>query len=476
MSSPRSGSSSSRCVWRRLCASTAWIALALFAIAPLARAGVDAEPPIDFAARQSTEHFEIACVKPLALEALGAIAEDTQRRLRTWLGVPAPAVEKKIHVYICRDVETLFTLEASFGLPSSREFHRGHPFHGRCYPEAGLIVIPLAEWKPMCWQVVHEVTHTVFQEIVGRNVEIVNEGLAEIVPYWILQTNEASPEGLDARYDLYDYRCAQALLTREVPEFGAFTRSDANWFYDPNTEWLGYSLAWKFVKMLVESDHPRVRGRFVQFLRVLGAGNAVWPSLRAVYDTELLDVLWRAEVERSARWKPLFGQWRLDAGAIVGAVVGRHSSAALTSSHAWPGESFTLGFTLGRIPAPGIGFGFALEVTGEDDFVYVEFRPSGHEISIARRSQGVWTELYEYELPSDVDMLAPIGEGGRRIRLEADASGLLRVHVDNELVLRHDLGRELVEGGFGVMLERCDPEASDNAYAEIRFNDVSIKR
>lgn len=475
------GSSDSPPSVRGLRGSMMRIATLWFVLAPLSWATVGVEiaepdPTSDFTLRRSTEHFEFASDSPAALENLSEIAEDTQRRVRAWLAIPPPRVESKIHVYICSDVEELYTLEDAFGLPSSRESKSDRSFHGRCYPDVGLIVVPFDRAESMRWQIAHEVTHSVFHELVGRNVEIVNEGLAELVPNWILHSNAASPEELDARYDLYDYRCAQAFLTREIPTLESFATGDALAFYDPNTDWLGYALSWKFVKMLVESDHPRIHGRFAQFLRVLGAGNAAWPSLRAVYDTEILAVAWRAELERSARWKPLFGQWRLDAGAMHGTVVGQHSGAAIAASPAWPGESFTIGFTLDRVPPPGMGFGFALEVTSEDDFVYVEFRPNGQEISVARRALGRWTELYVYRLPGTVDMLAPIGKGGRRIVMAADAAGIVCVRVDNELVLRHDLGHELVEGGFGVMLERCDPDPSESTFATIRFGDVVIRR
>jgi hypothetical protein len=453
----------------------------LSALAPQVRAFQDSsrEPvprSASFACSFSSENFYLASDEVTPLETLAWVAEETQRRTRAWLGVTAPESARRHQIYFSDQLETLYALERQFGLVPSRAYHATHPFTGRCYPEAGLIVIPYHRAELRRWQVAHEVVHTVFQEIVGRNVEVINEGLAELLPSWILNSTVESPELIDAKYELYDRRCAQAILAHEVPPFATFARIESDQFYDANAGWLWYALSWKLVKVLVESDHSQIRGRFPRFLRVLADGNGVWPALRAVYDTNAVEAAWQAEIDRTAPWQSLFGGWRYVENALVGTATGRHSATAITTERAYPGEPFVIGFTLDQPPPQGCAVGFTLEAQGVDDFVYVQFRPGGRQIAVARRSRGVWTEVVDYQLPDEPCIAVPNGARGRRVELVAEPGGYVRVSVDGYPMLRHALGADHAGGSIGLMLERCEDDPTESVQSEIRFRDVVITR
>jgi hypothetical protein len=172
----------------------------------------------------------------------------------------------------------------------------------------------------------------------------------------------------------------------------------------------------------------------------------------------------------------LFGAWRFAESALVGTATGRHSATAITTERAYPGEPFVIAFTLDQPPPEGCAVGFTLEAQGADDFVYVQFRPGGRHIAVARRSHGAWTEVTDYQLPEEPCIAVPNGARGHRVELVAEPGGYVRVSVDGYPMLRHALGADHAGGSIGLMLERCDVDPTESAQSEIRFRDVVITR
>lgn len=454
------------------------------ALAPVAQARTDVrELDERFSAHLASRHFEMWSEAEVPIRQLIGVAEDTRDRTRAWLGledddetVTANGELDRTRIYFVTSTASLHAIEARHGLTPERHAHRDRSFRGRCYAELGLIVILIGAESGLRWQVAHEVTHTVFHEIVGLNVEIVNEGLAELLPYWILRTEVGTPELLDAQYALYDRRVAQAVLARELPSFDVFVRVDTDRFYDPRARWLWYALSWKLAKVLVENPDPKNRGRYRRFLDQLGRGNAVWPSLRAVYDVDAVETAWRDEIDRSAAWRPLFGDWTIEPNAIVGSVTGPHSACATLSPLLPVGEPFDLALTLDGSPAPDLAFGFVFDARGEADFVYVEFRPGCESVTIAERADGRWLRVDEYSVAPRARPIFDSLNSSRRIALHADVDGHLDLRVDGESVVSCELGRELAGGALGVMFERCDPKTPAGERSEVRFRDVQVLR
>jgi hypothetical protein len=320
------------------------------------------------------------------------------------------------------------------------------------------------------------VTHLVFHEIVGRNVEIVNEGLAELIPYWILCGAPGTPETIDSGYELYDRRLAQAVLAREVPSFDAFLNVDERTFYDERANWLWYALSWKLSKVLVEDRDPLIHGRMRQFLDRLSTGMPVWPALRSVYDAQAIEAGWQAEIANVAPWRPLFGAWRAEGNGLIGTVGGPHSACVVSTETLFTGETFSLELALDGPPPRDLAFGFAFDVRGEEDFAYVEFRPGCGRVAVAEREGGRWTRVDDYALDPAVRATLAAAPRGMRMTLHASGRGWLDVLIDGALLFRYDLGRTLHGGSAGLMFENCDAGASEQQMLEMRFGTVTLTR
>jgi hypothetical protein len=428
-----------------------------------------------FRYRASSRHFEIASEQKIALDPLLVLAETTLVRTRAWLGLAGDPPAAGTTIYVATDGAGVLAIERELGLdtPQSRAIDR--EFRGRCFAEARVIVVPL-DSSSLRWQVAHEVTHLVFHEIVGRNVELVNEGLAELVPYWILCGATGTPEMIDSGYALYDRRLAQAALAREIPTFDAFLNVDEARFYDERANWLWYALSWKLTKVLVESREPSIHGRYRTFLDALGRGSAVKPALRSVYDVRAIESKWLAEIGSVAPWRPLFGEWRAEGTGFAGTVAGPHSASVVSASTMFAGESFALDVALDGPPPRNVAFGFAFDVRGEGDFAYVEFRPGCGRIAIAEHEGGRWTRVEDYPIDAVVRDTLATARRGLRVGLRASGRGRLDVLVDGTPVFRYELERLLHGGSAGLMFENCDPFASERQTVEMRFGTLTLTR
>jgi hypothetical protein len=422
-----------------------------------------------FSAR--SHDFEIRSEQPFPLEPFLDVAETTLWRTREWLGV-AQSPEVTTLIYLTAGDESLHCVEREHALVPAASSDGS--FRGRCYPAQHVIVIP-QDVASMRWQVAHEVTHLVFDEIVGRNVEIVNEGLAELVPYWILRGAVGTPETLDAPYELYDARLARAVLERDVPTFDAFLAIDETTFYDRGEQWLWYALSWKLAKVLVESPDPLVHGRLRRFLDLLAVGNDVDAALRATYDERAIAAAWQSAIAEKAAWRPLFGDWRADPYGMAGTVGGAHSACVVTSESLWAGESFSLEVTLDS-PPPDAAFGFAFDVRSEDEFVYVEMRPWFGRVTVAEHALGRWVRVDEYALDAEARAALFAVQRGERLTLHAGGRGLIDVLVDGTSLLHDDLGRALKGGAAGLMFENCDAGANERDLLEVHFRGATLVR
>lgn len=429
-----------------------------------------------FCTSLASQHFEIWSETGLPLQLLIDVAEDTQRRSREWLGMPDPPAGQRTEIHLVRNVVSLYLLEERNGLSPSRDYPDERSFRGRCHPEVGLIVVPIDTFANLRWQIAHEVTHVVFHELVRRNVPIANEGLAELLPDWILGTNAGTPDTFETRSKFYDRRLARAVLAREAPNFTEFLRVDDATFYDPHAEWLWYALSWKLAKVLVERETDGTRGQYRAFLGALAKGKDIGSSLTDVYDLGTIEAEWRSEIERAATWRPLFGEWRDDYETLVGSVAGLQSACALLGPALAPAQEFQIALSLDAPPAQSVAFGFALDARGMDDFVYVEFRPGCRSVIVAERSAGRWLHVDERAIPAELQLLSNGDVRRRRISLRAEGAGVFDLRVDGRTIVRHELGRELKGGFAGVMLERCDSVPSDNRTSTVRFRDVRITR
>ena len=422
----------------------------------------------------SSTNFEVACEHRIPLDSILSVAETTLARTRAWLGLTGPP-PGPTRIYVADDATGLLLVQREHDLDAARWRSDERQFRGRCFAEARVIVVPF-DTPSLDWQVSHEVTHLVFHEIVGRNVEIVNEGLAELVPWWILCGTRDTPEVVDSQYDLYDRRLAQAVLARELPTFDAFLSVEESTFYDERANWLWYALSWKLAKVLVESPDPAIRGRFRPFLDALATGVPVWPALRSVYDARAIEAAWNFAIERAGTWRPLFGDWRSEGNELIGSVSGAHSACVVSHATMFPGEPLALELTLSGPPPPAAAFGFAFDVRGEDEFAYVEFRPASGHVAIAEYGGGRWTRVECHALAPLANAALISAGRGSRIALRASGRGRLDLFVEGLPVFRFELGRPLRGGSAGAMFENLRVGAGESDTIEMRFSAVSLTR
>lgn len=405
-------------------------------------------------------------------DALLWIAEDAFVSTRAWLGLPAATPADSLNVRLVDDVEGLFALETERGLPSSREFFRTHAFHGRCYPSEGLVVLPDSIAIGLRWQLVHEIAHAVSAARMGACPTVLDEGLAELVPYWILGTDRPTPESLDCEYELYDRRLSAAVLAREVPTLERLLAVDDSTFHDPASGWLWYALSWKLVKVLVECDDPRIAGRFPRLIDGVASGSGLRDAFAGAYDLNAVESEWRRAIFATARFRPVFGDWNAEGDALTGRAPAGTSSCTTSTRRWFSGESFTIGFTLDSDPPANTGFGFVFDCTSDTDFVYVEIRPGGRTVVIAERRLGRWTHATEHEIALG-DRFLPIPAGAsRRFTLKASGIGRVELVVDGRTVVVHDLGRVPEGGEAGWMLEGCATGADERRTTEMRFESI----
>ena len=405
-------------------------------------------------------------------EALLWVAEDALASSRAWLGLPPATPAEALNVRFVADVEGLFAIEAERGWPSSREYFRTHAFHGRCYPAAGLVVLPDSAAISVRWQLVHEIAHAVNAARMGACPTVLDEGLAELVPYWILGTDRPTPESLDCEYELYDRRLSAAVLAREVPTLERLLTVDDPTFHDPASDWLWYALSWKLVKVLVESDDPRVTGRFQRLVDGVASGRGLRDAIADTYDVTAVESEWRRAILATARCRPVFGDWRAEGDALTGRAAAGTSSCTTATRRWFSGESFTIGFTLSSDPPASTGFGFVFDCASDTDFVYVEVRPEGRTVVIAERRLGQWTHATEHEIALG-DRFLPIPAGtARRFVLKAGGRGRIELVVDGRTVVVHELERVLAGGEAGWMLEHCATDGVGPRTTEMRFESV----
>jgi len=438
-----------------------------------------AEPTLEWDAangefRVIGPHVTISGSRRIDLDALSSTAEDAFASARAWLGLPRATEADALQVRLVDDVEDLFAIEAEHGLPSSREFFRARTFRGRCYPSAGLIVLPDSTEIGLRWQIVHEIAHVVVASRVGACPTVLDEGLAELVPYWILGSDRATPETLDCEYELYDRRLAAAALTRELPTFERLLAIDDATFHDPTNRWLWYAASWKLAKVMVESVDPRIRGRLPAVLDAVAAGRDLRRAVNDAYsDSSALEVEWRRAIQSVAAWRPMFGDWRFagapgdvdDVTTLIGRASSGTSSCATFARRRLPAEAFEMAFTLASEPSSETGFGFVFDARAETDFVYVEVRPGGRGVVVAERENGTWIRATEHAIESKERLLSIEPDAARRFALSVDSRGLVRLLVDGRVVARHELERAPAGGDAGFMLENCASSADVSSAA-----------
>jgi hypothetical protein len=238
------------------------------------------------ALRAWRNHVRIYSGLELDFERLANVAQWTRDRSLRWLA-PEPFETQPIQIFLCDREEELRRLEAELPLPGSRSLERtakGGYFHAHA-----VILLLVEEHRNLEWLVSHEMFHSVFRSVAAANPPALNEGLAEVVPSWILYGDGPSPVGARATYPSYEALLVELVASGSVPTLESLISASADEFHADR--WRSFALSWSLARLLIESDDPAVAGRLPQLMRAL-VGDP-WEAFCQVYDEELVERRWR---------------------------------------------------------------------------------------------------------------------------------------------------------------------------------------
>ena len=94
--------------------------------------------------------------------------------LQAIVGGSPPHILRPVQVHLCASLDRVLDLEEAHGLPRSDPApHRTFPFRGGYYRDVRMIAVE-ADPDPR-WQLLHELSHVVFQDSVAHDVDLVDD-------------------------------------------------------------------------------------------------------------------------------------------------------------------------------------------------------------------------------------------------------------------------------------------------------------
>jgi hypothetical protein len=232
-------------------------------------------------------HVRIYSELALDFERLANVAQWTRDRSMRWL-CEEPFETQPIQIFLCDREEELRRLEAELPLVGARALERtakGGYFHAH----AAILLLVEPE-RNVEWLVSHEMFHSVFRHLAAANPPALNEGLAEVVPSWILYADGPSPERAAATYPGYEAVLADLVARGAVPPLERLLSLTADEFH--RDRWASFALSWSLARVLIESSDPAIAGRVPLLVRSL-VGDP-WEAFQRVYDAELVERRWHA--------------------------------------------------------------------------------------------------------------------------------------------------------------------------------------
>ncbi len=364
----------------------------------------DARPVVLLAREQRGACVDVRTDCDLDLAEYAAIADRVLPRLREWFG---PGWDRhsppaRYTVYLCSSVERMFEVERLCG--ESISVIPGHrvPYPGLFYPRSKSVVMLPGTARDTAWLLVHELTHAAFFERVGRDADPINEGLAELLPDWLLYSKLERPEEHLSTYARYQSRCARAMLERGSTSLPWLCSLNYTAFRDDRIEELGYAASWALMKTIVESRDPAITGRVQALLSDLAHGSSVQDALDGVYGLARIESVWRGRMRSWTEWEPCWGTWR-DEGRDWSTTLATWGSHLLLA-HDPPGNSaFELGFTWHTPSTEYVGLGFALGMRDEENVALLSLIESEQRVMLEVYRGGELEREYSWPLPRDLE-------------------------------------------------------------------------
>ena len=231
-------------------------------------------------------HVRIYSDLPLDCERLANVAQWTRDRSFRWLS-DEPVETGPVEIFIAASEAELRRLERELPLPGARPLARtskGGYFHSHL-----TILLVVEPGRNTEWLVSHEMFHSVFRTLAKSNPPALNEGLAEVVPSWILFGSGPTPQNAGATYPAYEQMLEEVVAGGRVPALADFLRMSRDEFHF--NRWANFSLAWSLSRLLVESKDPEISGRLPELVGRLYADP--WEAFCEVYDGAHVERAWR---------------------------------------------------------------------------------------------------------------------------------------------------------------------------------------
>lgn len=364
-----------------------------------------------------------------------ALADRVLPRLREWFGPRRAQAAELPHytIFLCSSVERMLEVERLSGEPTSQVAGRSFAFRGGFYGRSRMAMFVPESERWTRWTLVHELVHAVFLERTGVRADVIDEGLAELLPDWLLFSDEARPEDHISTYPTYESTCGAAALRPNRPSLHWLYGLDYWAFRDDRLGDLGFAASWALMKLLVESRDPDFAGRLQLLFTDLADGFSVQSALNSTFGLVRVELAWRERIRSWSQWKPWWGTWQDD---------GRDWSTTLTSwgshlllAHDQPGDRpFELGFTWRAPSADYVGLGFALGMRDEQNVALLSLIESERRVMLEVFRGGELERERSWPLPSglefDCQPIVLTCAPGRNARLEIGEFALPLDEVD----------------------------------------------
>ena len=252
-----------------------------------------------YSLRAETEHFRLYGAFDANWTRLAEICDTTRARLRDWLDAPPTHEPDPVDLFLVREREEIRALEDAIGMMGRRNAVRRRS-GGGYYHRHRTILLQLAPGKNLEWLVSHEACHSVFRKLTHHLPAAMNEGLAELIPAWILfAESEPGPETVVYEYRAYADVCARLVREERVPELRTFFQQSFDRFQ--SDRWTNFALAWSLFRMLMTSREEGVTGKLPLLMAELEDDSPAWGDFARVYDVRVVEELWTSELREAER-------------------------------------------------------------------------------------------------------------------------------------------------------------------------------
>jgi hypothetical protein len=248
--------------------------------------------------RHETVHFTFSSYDRLPLTLLGDVAEDTLKLDCDVLLLSGEFHNKRLPVYICRDLQELTELERRFGLSYSTHAG-GAAFRGGFYEQVPMIAF-VDHPARRVGTVAHEVAHWVISAVVSvpRCPRAIHEGLAGLLQMRTLGQRPAEYRDILERLRSKRSRAIRkAWIAGTVGSLPDLLELDHNEIFKARR----FAAAFCLARVLYSSEAGRP-GKLRAFLDRLAESGSDSPVaiLDSIYGLAETERAWKVEVEKMA--------------------------------------------------------------------------------------------------------------------------------------------------------------------------------